>query len=259
MAVLDLIGTTVPVEQGVKKSWKYGKGETSIATWKGRNTDIAAKYAQLIAVTGGVPTYDTVDLDMGRGMATIIATYAGSQGGVGLPEADDQDPTYELYSNELTVPIWYAPYYETLTIAQVGDVRKALDHGATTVIAAWTDLQDSLFKSILFGTDEYIMTGFVLRETKTVSKRTVAKLDYTDVNRRVTPPEVSTVNAIIGNLPTPTTILGHPPVGGDHSGWIKKAPNLRQFGDNKWQMTTEWWWYYSIHIMYGGTFDPLTA
>ena len=249
MAVLDLIGTSVPVEQGVRRSWKYGKGESSIATWKGRNVEIAAKYAQLIAVTGGVPTYDTVDLDMGRGMATIIATYAGSQAGVGLPEADDQDPTYELYSNELTVPIWYAPYYEILAVEDVAAVRKALDNGAITPPDGWGDRQESLFASILVGIDEYVMSGYVLRETKTVSKRTVAKLDYTDVNRKVTPPEVSTINAMIGNLPT----------GGANSGWIKKAPNLRQFGDNKWQMTTEWWWYYSIHVMYGGTYNPTPA
>ena len=229
---LDIIGTPSAVPQGDKRQWSYQDGESLTLTWRGRNVEIAALYQLLQAVAGSNPSYDSLDMDLGRGAGTLTARMV-----------DDSAAVYELYSNEEQVPIQQAPYYDSLTRAEVADVTDARRKGAIAAVDAWSDLQDSLFFSLCNGNHYYIRSVYVLRETKTVSKRSTLSASYSNVNRREDPPDTSAVNTLIGPLP--------------EGEWLKKSPNVQRLGKRKWTITQEWWWAPKWHVMYGGTYDPM--
>ena len=213
----------------------------TIYKWKGSATNAAALFDQLVTLEGSIPQYDSITLDEGRGVGTVEAQKLqdSSTASSGTNQVED---VYELYSAEIQEPIELAPYYQALTGAEVQDVRLAIESGATAVDAAWSPLQRSLFYSLRKGVRSYIRSSYVLRETKITSWRSTIQASYTNVNRVEAPPEIAAINALIGALPA--------------GEWLKKAPNVRQYGSSKWQIVTEWWWSDRIHVMYGGSWIP---
>ncbi len=232
IAPLATVGIPAAVAQGTKYSWNQGGGENAVLTWKGRNIECASLYQLLKAVAGGNPTYDGVTLDLGRGAATVTATLV-----------DDGEAVYELFPNEVQLAPWMAPYFlDALTDTQIVTVRREFDSGAIVSPAAWVALQKELLACLQYDIT-WNVSQYVLRETKTVSKRSQVKASYDNVNAVDSPPDVSSVNTLIGTLP----------LGGQ---WIKKSPTVRQYGKRKWNIVTEWWRIDKVHKMYGGSWQP---
>jgi hypothetical protein len=229
MAVLDQIGTTDPVKQGTKLTWSYFDGEREGVQYKGERSIIYSLYQSYKTVAGFNPEYDGIDYDPGKGLATLT-----------LYKVADGEPLYELSANEISQSITMHEYFEDLTVEQVRQVLVVIND-LTPADGTWTDLQQQLHTQLLFGITEYNISQYVLRETKTVSKRSTVTAAFDEVNTVSDPPSTSAANTLIGELPT--------------GEWVKKSPVVRQIGSRKWQIITEWWWYRKAsRILYGGTY-----
>jgi hypothetical protein len=155
-------------------------------------------------------------------------------------EVADGKPIYELWGNDLYKPVQTHPYFDSLTPAEFLAVRQAMDDG-TEITSA--DKKQELWELENRGTVEYLESAYVLRETKNVSKRSVLAASYDNVNRVESPPDTAQVNRLIGSLPA--------------GQWLKKSPQVRQYGARRWQIVQEWWWAVTWSaILYGGTGAP---
>jgi hypothetical protein len=229
MATLDIIGTSSPTTARVTKSWDYFNGEVTETVIRGTRAAVATAYETYKAVAGFSPEYDSVSFDPGRGLAQLS-----------IRQIQDGAPLYELQANELSNPIWLHSHFSALSAADILEVRMAFESG--TEISTGDAKQD-LWEMLCKGTEEYLISSYVLRETKNVSKRSTVAASYSNVNRVEAPPDITAVNALIGGLPS--------------GEWLKKAPVVRQVGSRRWQIVTEWWWAEKwSEILYGGTLTP---
>jgi len=230
MAILQVYGSTGAIQQSSTTRWAYGQGEISETVYKGVYAAVKTLYDSYKAVAGSNPTYDQLNIVYERG-----------KGILSVSTVDDGTPQYELIANELSQPVSQHNYFKgTLTDAQIGAVIAAVQTQSPEV---FTGKQLELQNMLLSGVTEYMVSSYVLRETKQVSKRSSVSASFANVNLKDTPPATTTVNSLIGTLPT--------------GEWLKKAPQVRLIGTKRWTIQTEWWWYEKLSaILYGGTGTP---
>jgi hypothetical protein len=109
--------------------------------------------------------------------------------------------------------------------------------------SAFSAAETVLYNFYAMGVQEYTLPGYVLRSVRNVSKRSTVAASYANVNTVQPPPNVANVNTLIGSLPT--------------GEWLLKAPQVRQYGARRWQITQEWWWSPKWSaLLYGGTGTP---
>lgn len=234
-------------EQGKRKSWSYFSGEVVERTWKGTRTLVDGIYENVKVgndpdgnpYTSQIP--DAASIDEGRGLATLNVQYA-----------EDGEAVYELMANEIAVPVHAAPYFTSATAITADEVNQAYDAWDQKLSVAdaralhgWSagSKPDVLFKLLSLGTESFYYSTYVLRETKNVSRTADVSASYANVNRVTSPPSYSSVNALIGNVPS--------------GQWLKKAPIVRQVAAVRWQIITEWWWDTSwSSVLYGGSRVP---
>jgi len=211
-----------------RKSWNYANGETQSVTIRGPAADISALYELYKMVAGSNPDYDALDFDPAVGVGTL--TYQ---------KVEDGAVQYELLANEFMQPVQYHSFFSSLGADKIAAVLKAFYDGKTVTQANFAEeLQVTLMTALLYGVTDVPESGYVLRSTQNCSKRSALKASYTGVNTVVTPPAVSAVNTMIGNLPT--------------GEWLKKSPNVTMIGPRKWRITEEWWWAEQWPVWLGG-------
>jgi hypothetical protein len=157
----------------------------------------------------------------------------------------DGPTQYELLSNEVTFPIETHPYFvdETpvLTADEMLAVQVAVVNGVTG--STFNTKQTALYNFYVQGVDYFFRSAYVLRASQVCSKRSEVAASYENVNEVAAPPDTAQVNTLIGELPT--------------GEWLKKAPQVRMYGNKKWQISQEWWWAPKwSKILYGGTGTP---
>lgn len=243
---LDAIGTLEKVKQGMRLSWSMKDGEKQIWEYKGERSVVKTYYDELVLATpGNVPEFDTVEYDAGKGLATITMTKLITPGEANSVQPADNGTIYELEANELSIPIEQHPHWVSLSDEDIMAVKQAVEDNEQED-DAWSALQLSLYRRLMRGVTEYTESSYVLRETKTVSLRSLQTVSFTNINEVVTPPSTAAINPLITSLPS--------------GQWIKKAPTLRQLNRRQWLIVTEWWWYRQVDaIIYtGGTWLPET-
>jgi hypothetical protein len=150
----------------------------------------------------------------------------------------DGETTYELMANEMSQHISTHSYFASLTDSEVAAVLQAVEAKQPST---FTGAQSDLYAHCIRGLDEYVVSNYVLRETKNVSKRSLLTASYTNVNQVDTPPDTQVANTLIGLVPS--------------GEWLKKTPIVRQVGNRRWQIIQEWWWAEKwSRILYGGSY-----
>lgn len=243
MAV-EVIGSTGASQQAAIKSWAYSTGEGTMTVFKGPGAAIEALYQMYKTVAGYNPTYDSVETEYARGVGQLVVRTVA-----------DGATIYELYANELQKPVYQHSHFASIDVGTVAAIRRyfalglklevgtALVDEDGTSIATAVQLDVDLYTLLCRGTEYYLESAYVLRETKTVSKRSSVQASFTGINTVSAPPDTSSVNTIIGALPS--------------GEWLKRAPVVRQYGVRRWQIVTEWWWAEKWSLaLYGGTATP---
>ena len=227
MAVLDIIGEAGAVQQGTAKSWRYFEGQSEVLRYRGEAAIIRPLYESYKIVAGFNPEWDSIDYEPGKGAATLTLT-----------KSADGEAVYELTPNEISQSVAMHEAFDALSDADIESVYQAFnDYSGSSL----TGDKGKLYKLLIHGIEEYNVSQYVLRETKTVSKRSTVTASFDNVNTVSDPPDTSAVNTLIGTLPT--------------GEWIKKSPVVRQVGSRRWQIITEWWWTRKASsVLYGGTY-----
>lgn len=216
------------VEQASKLRWGYVDGESQQNEWVGPASDLLTLYNNYKALAGSTPQLDALELDL-RMPARLVATFA-----------ENGNTMYELMANDVNKPIYQNSYFDDLTAAQKIAVRIAVDEGTTITTPAKAV---SLWTFLASGVEEYLETQYVLRETKRVSLRSEVRASYTNVNRVDEPPSYATNTPMISSVPS--------------GEWLKRPPIVRNIGQRRWEVITEWWWANKWSaILYGGTGSP---
>lgn len=239
---MDLYGDDGIVRPYIKRSWTWTEGEIEIHMARGPRATLDVEYQNLKNQGAtGEDGFDSLEYDPGRGYGVIVQRRATPSEGADI---------YELFSNEMTRPIQSAPYFEDLTAEEIGTVFAVYNSQATLADGSETPLPaelspakaQELYKYLMRGQHEYFQSAYVLRRTETVSSRSTAAASYTGVNTVVALP--GGAKPLIGSLPA--------------GEWLKKAPIVRQYGSNRWQIVTEYWWASSwSQQLYGGTYNPI--
>jgi len=229
-------GAPDSVTYRAKLNWAFTTGERQEVEIKGTETAVKAIYDNLKLVAGSQPTYDTMEYDPGRGVARLKLSKVvdNSESQPGVDEAE-----YEFFPVEYSKRPQHHSHFASLTTDQVSAVLKAAENpNINETSSGFTALSLELFRHLRYGVDDLTESGYALRETKIVSRRTTLQASYDNVNRVVDPPDISAINAIIGVLP-----------GGE---WLKKAPTVTRVG-RRWRITQEWWLAERWSVAYGGT------
>jgi len=250
MSALDILGTNAAVEQGKKKRYQRGGSEDLLWTYRGPTAAVNTLYEAFKASALIDPRLAVLDLDEGRGLATLTVVYADDQATLGVSTENGITKIYEFIPNEFSKRPELAPYFEDITNDQIVQAYNAYRAGATDAqaTAAPYNLADYgyvLYKLLITGTEEYQQSAYVLRESKVVSGKNAVQTEFANVNRVETPPTAASSNNLIGAISA---------LGGE---WLKKAPAIRQISKTKWSVVTEWWWADKWSaVLYGGTLVP---
>ncbi len=170
----------------------------------------------------------------GRGALDVtyrqILTTAGTEG------------TQELYGVDVGRDIYSAPYFESMTNAQLMAVRTAFEsQDADLIDPGWSTLQKRLFGHLAHGQEQYIETYYELRWTIKATSRRLLNIDVATVN---------TVQALPTLADAMTKLIGTLPAGE----WLYKPVQVASIGRNGWQVVRTWQWAKKWSVIYGGTF-----
>jgi hypothetical protein len=251
------------VNNSGESNYSYIGGEVNGQHWEGSPDAVYAEYQLQKAVNGIAPVWDTLRYRWSRGTATLDAE------GVA-----DGAVFYELLPNEYRDPTYNHPVFMpggefAMTVTEGVQVRMSIEQGwvdnatppmpffmkrdATSGIlvpasvTALTKNQYKLWLYMVSGVTEIPMTKWVLRSTQNCSLRSSEQINMSDVNTVQDPPDVSTVNTLIGALPT-------------NLEWLYKGGSVQGYQLGRMQIVREWWsemnppgWPKFL----GGSFDPV--
>ena len=234
--------TSDGIETTVRKNWTPNGGEEIVTIKTGRKTDVDALYATAKSSFNPTSTVTRLTNSTARGRNTFEQVDVRIPDATNIYSFNDVDGLQELLAIDVVRPIYAAPYFNTLTYDEIAAVRVSVENGDTTVTAAWSDLQDTLFRHIVMGRAKYYETAYVFRRTFRASAGEVLKKKTNENNTVVTLPKLAaTIQALIDTLPD--------------GEWLKRPTQVRYLGREGWDISEEYLWSPAWSVVYGGTFD----
>lgn len=246
-APISVKGNTGWVKQIVSGSSSYVKaqGKTITDTWikaAASEADITAFEASLIS-----QGYENISIQRGPSV-TVSASYPDTLTATGATDLQSQaDADWELLFNLINQRVELNDDFQrnaevNVLIDKIEELKKTNALAATDLSTATTaDVNNNALRdAIIRGTDSYYMTQRVLRQTITVSSKTLIQLSQTNVLKRHAFSEIqvpayfvrlfnlSEGTQTIKGVTTPLT-------------WLKMPPQFARVSKRKYQIIQEWW------------------
>jgi len=231
-----------PYEVRTRRTTVPKSGSVTTKVYDGTVASIEALESQIAAgatVTGNIAS---LEFEGARGRATLAVNYRRL--GLDLAPGHD-DAIQELYGSDHLVDILQAPYFATLTPAEILEVYDAIDQGAgQDPNATWSAKQKQLYGHRIRKQEQFIETRYELRQTWRTASTQQLKIASANPNTVQKPPKLGAVLfALIDALPD--------------GEWLKKPTVVASAGKAGWTVTVVYQWAPSISILYGGTFTGL--
>ena len=233
----EFLGSQI-VEQGQQWAWDQQTGDTLIRAWRGSQQWATAYHNSLKGAAGVLRTRLSQD---GDGAVYIVtAEYGQIQQ---QAETDGSIPYFwELAGNMIDREVASNPAFDALTNFEKAGVKNAIADnldGANleTAYAAWSDLQKSLYDTLL-NQETYQVSSYVLRINRTHSSLYANTISTANVGKVYTYAQIQSEASSIAS-PISVSINSNVPSSG---AWLKQAPILTELSNRKLQMTQEWWW-----------------
>ena len=215
----------------------FGAGEQRVVT-RELPTDLAvAEYDETIerVRAGALVNVAAISLRKQRGRGTLEVAYERV-----LAQEEIDDGTQELYSIEQVRGIESAPYFASLTNAQIVTVRAAWE-AREEADAGWVQLQKRLYGHYAHGQEQYLETAYEFRQTWTTTSRSAVVRSATGINTVQTLPSLSaTLRRLINAMPA--------------GQWLKKPTSVVSAGRQGWTVTIQYQWAPAWSVIYGGSF-----
>lgn len=228
---LDTIGSIGSTEQGKRKRWQPGGGESITRTHRGPKTAVSALYDAKKLAALNDPSIASIDLDEGRGLAQLQVEEIDPINIIGQSNNNGVLTIYELLYNENQRPVHEAPYFNTLAATEIVKVYDYFDKSryADPSSSGFAGKQLELLQLLALGTEDYFESAPVVRETKVVTggNALVAAADLSNVNKVVSLPAGVSSNPLIGDIPA--------------GEWLYKSPAVRRITRLRWEIIKEYW------------------
>lgn len=228
MAKLFPAGTAPVIVTG--RDYTKESGEILTITHSGDEEGVLADYTTYKAAMIASSATDLASLSFNsdRGRATLIRRY--------IRENKDIE---ELYGVDVIKDILTSSYFDDLSDPEIVAVRTKHDDGEAAD-PAWSAKQKNLYMHLARGEESYMLTQFILRVTKNSVLTTEAKASFTNLNKVVTAPTLSSnMAALVDSLPD--------------GEWLKKPPQVENLGKGRWRVGQEYHWAEKWSVIYGGT------
>lgn len=193
-------------------------------------------------------TYDQTVPQVSDGSTSIRSvTYRASQGRGTVVIASEDDPTtgngvQELLGIDVIMPIYRAPYFESLTTETIAEIKIRFDEGISDITPYYSGTKEKqLFGHLVMGQTSYYETAYVLRRTYNTSNAAAVKLVANDQNTVVELPELAfSIQSLVNTLPS--------------GEWLKRPVQCRYAARSGWVVSDEYQWAPKWSVVYGGTY-----
>jgi len=210
-----------------------GRTETLVITGpKGAVEAQEEAYAALLLNS----TVAGTNAEYSRGRGTLTVSYMRQ------PDNELDDSIQMLYMFDVVRDIFAAPYFASLSDANLCDVRNHYE--AQTLGAApagWSNAQKYLYGHLLRGQSQYWDTAYEFRKAWVTSSQKELRAAANDVNTVVALPSLNSImKRLIGDLPA--------------GEWLKRPTTMQPIGKGLYQVETAYLWSVKWSVIYGGTF-----
>lgn len=178
----------------------------------------------------------------GAGRAVLTITFDRSPAMFG--SFGDQDELQELNSFDVVKDIKSAPYFESLTNAQMAVVVTRYESNVPGIDSGWTDLQKALYGHLAHGQESYLETAYEFRQTFQTNSNRLLRASTSNPNTVQNLPSLTaSLQRLIDTLPD--------------GEWLKKPTNVQYLGRKGWLVSITYQWAPKWSIIYGGSFTGL--
>lgn len=209
------------------------------STYSGPKAEVEALEAQLLASAAqlGIASLSYSELNGRATLTTALERVVISS------DPGDDGSVQELYAVDVVRDIRTAPFFSTMTDAQVDAVTTARDN-QQALDSGWTALQKALFGHLARGQDTYIDTAYEFRQTwRTTSTKQLAAASSNPNTVQPLPRLTATLKRLIDALPA--------------GEWLKKPTIVQSNGRAGWTVTLIYQWAKEWSVIYGGSFTGL--
>ncbi len=234
----EILPTTADgLDDNIERVTIPGEGSVTSRTLTGPRAKILAEESRFAGLSRLRSPYGLMSSMVyreqnGRSALTIQYEHMGS--------ATQDDSVQELYAMDVARDILVAPYFASLTNAQITEVVSAWEQ-REEIDAGWTQLQKRLYGHLNHGQEVYQETAYEFRQTYQTSSDRELGLAAENPNRVTPLPRIhrNLVNLIV-SLPA--------------GEWLKKPITVTQAGRRGWTVSATWQWAPQWSVIYGGTF-----
>jgi len=227
------------VDEAITRLILPGQGRTETLVYTGPRASIEAIETETVerqrvgAITN-VASIQTVLDNRGRGTLTITRELLASD------STSERDGTQELFGIEIVRDISTAPYFASLSNAQIIAVRDLFEQ-REAADGGWSTLQKRLYGHLAHGQESYTETAYEFRQSWTTSSTTAITRAATGVNTvQALPPLSGTLRRLVSQLPA--------------GEWLKKPTTVTSAGRRGWTVSLHYQWAPQWSVIYGGSF-----
>ena len=257
---LDIIGADAYTRSGARKAWSQANGYVTVYTYKGPAAKLTAFFLSIV----GTDAIDIAEIDISEGIATVQVTYEDDDGSGG-GGASNYNVTWELIGQDIYKDL--RTFDGTILGTQsfnldadqqeLETVRKKYLEGKIddAFVAALGAAATVYAKLLLRGTSEYVRSQVILRKTVKVGRRSLIEASWDGVDQawklsgELGSPDITGIGtaALLG------TISKMPEADDTLKQWLKRAPQIRQIGGNKFSIAQDWWYarHWSLNLYLG--------
>lgn len=234
-----------------RKGWSKSNGETQILTYKGPKDKIDDYYESII----NADSVDSIDMDIDGGMGILEITVVDLDGSGG-PVTGENNDVWELVGQDLFRNVRaHETFNQDANQADLEEVREAIEKADKAFAVPAADPEQTYYKLLLRGNDEYVRTSAILRRTINVGPRTLVTAAWEGVDQawKMNGEEGSPNLRTTGDAQIIGAVNSMPDADATKKQWLKRAPQIRGIGNRRYSLIYEWWfarrW---SEVLYGG-------
>ena len=205
------------------------------------------------ALAGDDAVYDAAKNSVAYDPRSRSASYVSSRGRGEVSFVQTDDPTtadgvQELLGIDVVMPIYRAPYFESLTTTEIAFIRGLVDDNDVNALNEITAEVSNVTKGmqlyghLVMGQTTYYESAYIFRRSYSTGSTAAIKRTASDQNTVIDPlPDLSaTIQALIDALPA--------------GEWLKRPVQVRYDRKDGWAVSEEYQWAPKWSIVYGGTY-----
>lgn len=256
MSIFNILGLNGYTKVGERKAWNRDSGRTTIFDYEGPREPTDVFMESLV----NDPAVDGLQFGSIGGVGTLSVTYVDDDGTGGGTTTPQDNELWEFIGQDLFKSIKAHPTFNTTSPAGVQDTleaarlyfRTAQQQGSAPSGAPAT----TYYELLLRGTDEYVRSAAILRQTLLVGARSTTQANWEGVDRawkfdsEPGSPDMPTAGqqVIIGSVESMDDFFP------SLRQWLKRAPTITQAGRRRFRIQTEWWFARNwSEVLYSGT------